>query len=418
MLHRRHNIGPVSIRERLYPAQEDLAVLHMHCAHARYVWNLGLEQRGYWRRGMPSISAHAQQRSLAQARKDTWLGEGSSSVQQQALFDLDRAFKNFWRNPSHFGRPSWRKAGIHEGFAVRDLKTRRINRRWGEVQVPKLGWVRFRITRAWAEIAGGTSARVTLDRAQRWHVSFTTPPKPFERTGTGAVVGLDMGVVSAFTTSDGEHSVMPRLLSPGETQRKRRLERKLARQQKGSKRRERTKHQIARLAAKEADRRKDFIEKSTTALVRDYDVVCVEDLLVKNMLRSARGTVEAPGRRVRQKAGLNRAISSVAFSAFRRRLEDKAACATAPVAVVAVPPAFTSQRCSHCGHTAPQNRKSQAVFVCGACGYEAHADVNAAKNILAAGLAVSGRGGTPHGQPVRAEHSGPVKRQPLGTEAA
>ena len=253
MSHRRHNIGPVSIRERLYPAQEDLAVLHMHCAHARYVWNLGLEQRGYWRRGMPSISAHAQQRSLAQARKDTWLGEGSSSVQQQALFDLDRAFKNFWRNPSHFGRPSWRKAGIHEGFAVRDLKTRRINRRWGEVHVPKLGWVRFRITRAWAEIAGGTSARVTLDRAQRWHVSFTTPPKPFERTGTGAVVGLDMGVVSAFTTSDGEHSVMPQLLSPGETQRKRRLERKLARQQKGSKRRERTKHQIARLAAKEAD---------------------------------------------------------------------------------------------------------------------------------------------------------------------
>ena len=303
-------------------------------------------------------------------------------------------------------------AGVHEGFAIRDLSVRRINRKWGEVLVPKCGWVRFRATRQWADICAATSARVTLDRAGRWSVSFTAPPPAFERTPTGAVVGLDMGVVATVTTSDGNHLKMPELLSPGEAQRKRRLQRRLARQEKGSNRRARTKHQIATLSARETDRRKDWVEKTTTALVRDYDVICIEDLKVQNMVRSAKGTVESPGKNVRQKAGLNRSISSQAWALFRRRLSDKATNATSPVELVVVNPAYTSQRCSECGYTAAENRESQAVFRCRACGYSANADVNAAKNIRAAGLAVTGRGGTPHGQPTSAARSGPMKRQP------
>jgi len=402
----------VSIRERLYPSRESERVLARHCADARYVYNLGLEQRSFWRRGMASISVYDQKRSLTEARQGTWLGQGSSVVQQQALFDLDRAFKNWWRNPSHFGRPTWRKAGVHESFAIRDLSIRRMNRRWGEVLVPKCGWVRFRITRQWADMCAATSARVTLDRAGRWYISFTTPPPAFERKPTGAAVGLDMGVVSTVTTSDGEHLLMPALLSPGEAQRKRRLQRKLSRQTKGSNRRNRTRRQVARLAAKEADRRKDWIEKTTTALVRDYDVICIEDLKVKSMTRSARGTAEQPGKRVRQKAGLNRAISAQAWALFRKRLTDKAIHATPAVELVAINPAYTSQRCSECGYMAPENRESQAVFCCRSCGYSANADVNAAINILAAGLAVSGRGGTPHAKPKTAKRSGPTKRQP------
>ncbi len=388
-----------------------------HCADARYVWNLGLEQRSFWRRGMSSVSVYDQKRSLTDARQHTWLGDGSSVVQQQALFDLDRAFKNWWRNPSHFSRPTWRKAGIHEGFAIRDLSIRRINRKWGEVLVPKCGWVRFRVTRQWADICAGTSARVTLDRAGRWHVSFTAPPPAFKRQPTGAVVGLDMGIAATVTTSDGEYRRMPDHLTPGEVQRKRRLERKLARQKKGSKRREQTKRQIAGLSAREADRRKDWIEKTTTDLVREYDVICIEDLKVKNMVHTARGTVASPGKNVRQKAGLNRSISSQAWALLRKRLCDKAAAATdpdgspSPVAVVAVPPAYTSQRCSACGHTTQENRESQAAFLCRACGHADNADVNAAINIRAAGLAVAGRGGTP-------VVVGPVKRQPPGLAAA
>jgi putative transposase len=387
----------VSIRQRLYPSSEALPRLTRHCADARYVWNLGLEQRGYWKPGMPTLSVYDQKRSLTEARSASpWLAEGSSSVQQQALFDLDRGFKNWWKNPAHFGRPTWRRAGVHEGFYVRDLSVRRLNRRGGEVQIPKAGWVRFRISRSFAEIEKATSARVTLDRAGRWHVSFTTPPRSFERSPTGANVGLDMGIAASVTTSDAEHLHMPSLLSPGEAQHKRRLQRQLSRQCMGSARRNRTKASLARLSAKEADRRKDWIEKTTTELVVNNDLVVLEDLKVKNMTSSAKGSVECPGRRVRQKAGLNRSISSQAWTLFRQRLTDKAAHATSPVELILVNPAFTSQRCAGCGHTAATNRKSQAVFVCGACGYTANADVNAATNILAAGLAVTGRGGTPY----------------------
>lgn len=360
---------------------------------------------------MPSLSVYDQKRSLTEARQHTWLGEGSSVVQQQALFDLDRAFKNWWKNPGHFSRPTWRKAGVHEGFAIRDLSVHRINRRWGEVLVPKCGWVRFRISHQWVDICSGTSARVTLDRAGRWHVSFTAPQPAFKRLPTGAAVGLDLGITATVTTSDGEHLRMPDLLGPGESQRKRRLQRRLARQQKGSARRARTRAQIARLSAREADRRKDWIEKATTTLVREHDVLSIEDLAVKNMVRSARGSVERPGTNVRQKAGLNRSISSQAWALFRKRLTDKATAATdpdgspRPVVVVAIPPAYTSQRCSECGHTAKENRENQAVFLCRSCGYSANADVNAAINIRAAGLAVAGRGGTPG-------VAGPVKRQP------
>lgn len=205
--------------------------------------------------------------------------------------------------------------------------------------------------------------------------------------------------------------VWVKLLGPGETQRKRRLQRKFARQQKGSNRRARTKLRIAKLSARETDRRRDWIDKTTASLVRDYDLIAVEDLKVKNMVRSAGGTIENPGKRVAQKRGLNRAISSQSWSIFRKRLEDKASSATSPVEIIPINPRYTSQTCSQCGNTQANNRKSQAVFSCITCGHEANADINAAHNILAAGLAVTGRGGTSHAKPIRAEHSDPAKRQ-------
>jgi IS605 OrfB family transposase len=234
-------------------------------------------------------------------------------------------------------------------------------------------------------------ARVTLDRAGRWHVSFAAPQPTVVREPTGQALGIDAGVVATLTDSDGRHLHAPRPPAT-EARRRRRLERKLARQQKGSKRRRRTKAAIARLRAREADRRRDWVEQTTTALVRGFDLVALEDLAVKNMLRSARGTLVRPGTNVAAKRGLNRAISAQAWAMFRRRLTDKAA--TCGVQVVTVDPAHTSQRCAACGHTSAENRESQAVFRCRACGHQANADVNAAKNILAAGLAVTARGGT------------------------
>ncbi|MHB1903771.1 MAG: RNA-guided endonuclease InsQ/TnpB family protein [Ferrimicrobium sp.] len=403
----------MSIRERLYPREQELAVLVRHCGDARYVWNLALEQRNLWVRGRSQkITCNNQMNELSEARKATWLKEGSAAIQQQALRDLDRAFQNWWKRPDHFGRPTWRKKDMNEGFAVRDLSVRRVNRKWGQVFIPKCGWVKFRVTREWSDIETASSARVTLDRSGRWFVSFTRPGPQIERELTGAVVGIDMGVAHTAATSTGQFLDIPKLLSKGEAQRKRRLQRKLARQVKGSKRRSRTKLAIAKLSAKESDRRKDWIEKTTTELVRNYDLIMLEDLKIKNMTRSAKGTVENPGTNVAQKAGLDRAILEQGWGMFRQRLTDKAINAITPVEIIFVNPAYTSMRCSECGHMEPRNRKSQADFCCLACGHTDNADVNAARNVIAAGLAVTERGGTTHAEPTKARHSDPVKRQP------
>jgi transposase len=236
-------------------------------------------------------------------------------------------------------------------------------------------------------------ARVTRDRAGRWHVSFSAPQPPVARTNSGRAVGIDVGVAHAVTTSTGDHHDVPGI-RPGEQARLLRLERKKARQCKGSNRRARTKHAIAVLHARAADRRRDWAEKTSTRLVVDHDLIVFEDLRVTDMLRSARGTLASPGRNVRAKAGLNRRIAASAWSLLVQRTTEKA-LASEHCAVVRVDPRHTSQRCSACGHVDPGNRPSQAIFSCLDCRHADNADVNAAKNILAAGLAATARGGRP-----------------------
>ena len=383
-------------RLALSPAQE--AVLREHCAHARYVWNLCIEQEAEWRPGRGAMPRFAERcRQLSEARAGSpWLAAGSVIVRQQAVRDHDQAMRNFFAGTHR--RPAWRKAGRDEGFrivAVKPGEVRRLNRKMAEVRIPKAGWVRFRLSRP---VPGDVkSFRVTMDRAGRWHVAFAAIPDPVPAPGNGEVAGVDRGVTVSAALSTGELLNVPRL-SPGHQQRLARLQRKLARARKGSKRRGKVKLAIARLKAREADARKDWCEKVSTDLARRFDVIRVEDLRIANMTRSARGTVEQPGRNVRQKAGLNREIAASGWGLLVKRLEDKA-----PGRVEKVNPAYTSQRCSACGHVDGKSRESQADFRCTACGFAANADVNAAINI-AAGHAVTARGGS--GLP------GPVNREP------
>ncbi len=337
----------MAFRYRLYHSPDQVPGCERHCTDARFVWNLALEQLNCWRPGRrPSPGSAERFRQLADARQDSWLGDGSSSVQQQALRDFDRALAN-WRAGTH-GRPRWRRKGIHEGFCLRDVRVRRYSRRWAAVHVPKVGWVRFRLTRPLGEHG---MARVTRDRAGRWHVSFFAPQPAVVRRRTGKAVGVDLGVVHAVTTSDGMHFDIPRL-RPDEQARLLRLQRKKARQQKGSNRRARTKHAIAVLHASAVDRRRDWVEKTSTSLVGDHDVIVFEQLRVKDMLHSARGTRERPGHNVRAKARLNRRIAESAWSALVRRTTQKAGlppiasrCGSMPVIRrSAAPLAVTSRR--------------------------------------------------------------------------
>ena len=237
---------------------------------------------------------------------------------------------------------------------------------------------------------------MTRDRAGRWHVAFAAIPEPVPAPGTGEVVGIDRGVAVSAALSTGKMLHVPGLTARERT-RLRRLERKLARAKRGSGRRKQVRRAMARLRARETDRRKDWAEKASTDIARRFDVIRVEDLKIQHMTRSAKGSRENPGRNVRAKAGLNRGILRSGWGLLVRRLQDKA-----PGRVEKIKPAFTSQRCSACGHVDADSRESQARFVCTACGYACHADVNAARNI-AAGHAVTARGGDGAARPVNRE---------------
>ncbi|MGO9746681.1 MAG: RNA-guided endonuclease InsQ/TnpB family protein [Mycobacterium sp.] len=373
-------------RFRLLPSPEQAAALAKHCRHGRFVWNLAVEQQRHWQRGRhaPGYNDQCAQLTAARAEND-WLAAGSQTVQQQALRDFAQAMRNFF-NGTH-RRPTWRKAGKHEGFRQVGLKLRhikRLSRRYGQVWIPKVGRVRFRWTRNVASTV--KSYRVTLDRAGRWHIAFAAIPEPIPGPGDGSVVGIDRGVAVSVALSSGELLRVPGL-SAGEATRVRRLRRRLARARRGSNRRARTKLAIARLCARETDRRRDWVEKTTTDLARRFDTLRIENLNVRAMTRSAHGTRECPGTNVAQKQGPNREIKRQGWGLLVARLEHKA-----QGRLELVTAAYTSQRCFHCGHVAPENRKSQAVFECVACGAEpCNADVNAARNI-AAGRAVTARG--------------------------
>lgn len=392
-------------RYRTYPNEHQAQTLASHCSQARFIWNLALEQLNHYDRRIPlrkSPGATERGRQLTELRQATWLGEGSSSIQQQVLRDFDRALKNWWGG-SH-RRPTWRKVGRNESFCVRDVTIRKINRRWAQVLVPKCGYVRFRLSRPLPAEFG--MARVTLDAAGRWHVSFSAAQPVIERQATAAAIGIDLGISSSVTTDAGEQFCAP-ALKANERKRKLRLERKLARQTKGSNRRNLTKHRIAKLQVRQSDRLKDWREKLTTDLVRKYDMIVIEDLKVRNMMRSASGTLANPGKNVAAKCGLNREIARQGWSALALRLEQKAAASG--VQVVKISPKNTSRKCHACDHTAAENRESQAEFCCTKCGHTENADVNAAKNILAAGLAVIGRGGIVRPIAASAASGGPVE---------
>src|SRR5713101_6945744 len=387
-------------RYRLLPTPAQQAVLRDHCGHARYVWNLAVEQHAHWHPGRASAPGYLEQcRQLTQARAEhPWLAAGSQTVQQQALRDFAQAMAAFFDPQNPAGRPSWRKAGRHEGFRIvgrgRQWDVRCVSRHVGQVWVPKAGWVRFRWSRAVPP--GAKSYRVTMDRAGRWHIAFAVIPEPVPAPGNGQAVGIDRGVAVSAALSTGELLHAPGL-TVRERRRMRRLERKLARGKRGSNRRARVRLAIARLRARETDRRKDWAEKTSTDIARRFDLIRAEDLQITNMTRSAKGTRGDPGRNVRQKAGLNRGILRSGWGLLVRRLEDKA-----PGRVEKINPELTRQRCSACGQVDGKSRESQACFVCTACGFAGHADVNAARNI-AAGHAVTARGGDGVARPVNRE---------------
>lgn len=344
----------------------------------RLVWNLCLEQRQtvYSSRRM-SLNSYNQLPDVTLLRKDyDWISSVPSQVLQQKVRDLDVAYKNFFAHRADF--PERKKKGksadsfrFPQGFKI-------DNRR---VFLPKIGWVGFFKSR---DIVG-TPRNVTVSRkGKHWFVSICCEVEQEIPTPKSKAVGIDMGIAKLCALSDG--AVIQNPVVFGRNRLKlAKLQRQLAKKKKFSANFRKIKAKINALHTKIANTRRDFTHKTTTEIAKNHGLVVIEDLRVKAMSKSAKGSKEKPGNYVRQKSGLNRSILDAGWGEFRRQLAYKLDWTSG--ILIAVDPKNTSRRCSVCGHTAKDNRLTQADFICVKCGHADDADVNAAVNILRAGHA-------------------------------
>jgi putative transposase len=327
-----------------------------------------------------------QKRLPALKEEHGWLTQPPSHALQQAVVDLCAALLAV-KDGAGFPKLK-RKGRCADSFRENDPTLFGVDQQNSRIRIPKLGWVRYHNSRTFQ----GTPKTLTIVRkGGRWVASLqaelpppaTAPVHPHK----DQAVGIDRGVAVFAALSDGTHiaPLSPLKAAAGEL---RVAQRALARKQRGSKNRRKAVQQVQRIHRKVADIRKDFLHKASTAIVKNHGVVVLETLEVQNMTGSAQGTKEQPGKNVKAKAGLNRAILDQGWSAFEQMLAYK--LGKRGGLLLRVPAAYTSQRCSACGHTAAQNRRIQAAFVCVSCGHAENADSNAARNILRAGQALLG----------------------------
>jgi putative transposase len=310
-----------------------------------------------------------------------WLKDGPVHTQQHALKDLERAYKNFFEGRASFPRFK-RKSDQRDSFRYPDPKQIKLDRETGCISLPKIGWLRYRNSRL---VLGDVRSATVSIRAGKWYVSILTAREVEQPVPSGPAVGIDVGVARFATLSNGTF-VAPLASFKKHEQRLAKYQRRMARKVKGSANWKKAKARIQRIHARIANTRSDFLHKASNTISKNHAMIAVEDLQVRNMVKSASGTVEAPGRNVRAKSGLNKSILDQGWGEFRRQLEYKTAWRGGYF--VAVPPQNTSRTCPCCGHISADSRKTQALFACVKCGHEANADHVGAINVLAAGHAV------------------------------
>ncbi len=307
-----------------------------------------------------------------------WLKDSPCHPLQQALKNLDKAYKNFFENRADF--PSFKRKGAGESFHYPDPKQIKLDQANDRISLPKLGWLRYRKSR---EVLGEVRNVTVSKSGGKWFASIQTQREVEQPLPTATTaIGIDVGIGRFVTMSDGEF-IVPLNCFKKHLPRLARCQRSMSRKVKFSNNWKKAKARVQKIHTGIANARKDFLHKTTTAISKNHALVCIEDLQVRNMSRSSKGTIEQPGKKVSQKSGLNRAILDQGWGEFRRQLNYKMAWCGG--VLLCVPPQHTSQTCPWCGHVSRENRQTQASFLCVDCGYKNHADVVAAINVLARG---------------------------------
>jgi putative transposase len=397
----------------LLPRGRQQRDMHRFAGACRYVFNKALAlQKTNYEGGGKFIGYVAMATRLTEwrnASETPWLKAAPMHPLQHALRDLERAYQNFFAKRAAF--PRFKRKGQRESFRYPDaqqFKLDEVNRR---IFLPKLGWMRLRLSRP---VLGALKNATVSCSAGRWFVSVQTEREvePSVPTATTAI-GIDVGIDRFATLSDGTFYAPLHSFRKHEA-RLRRYQRAMSRKQKFSNNWLKAKRRVQATHARIGNARRDYLHKATTAISQEHALVCVEDLQVRNLSKSAAGTIEKPGRNVRAKSGLNKSVLDQGWFEFRRQLDYKVGWQGG--ILVAVPPQYTSQTCPRCAHVSAANRATRAQFRCQACAYENHADVVGAMNILARGhrVAVCGEDGSGLELKLRAKPAS-VKQEP--TEA-
>jgi len=361
--------------------------LWSYAGHSRFIWNYfwSLNARRLQKR--QSIMRYAEMdywsKILKRSEQYSFLSEAPAHIIQQKLKDLDKAYQDgFDRTQSTKRLPKKRKKHLHSSFRFPDPKQFKIENR--RISLPKIGWVSF----FKSQNILGTLRNITISyHSGNWYISIQVESQLIlPNSANKSDVGIDLGVAKLATLSNGKAYEAKNIYRSLETKLSK-LQRRLSRKSKFSKNWFKQKRKIQCLHSHIANARKDHTHKITTEICKNHAKIFVEDLKVLNMSKSAKGTIENPGKNVRTKSGLNKSILDQGWSEFRRQLEYKSSWYGAEV--VPINPQYTSQLCSECGHTSKENRQTQAQFVCVSCNFSSNADINAARNILAAGYAVS-----------------------------
>ena len=394
-----------SVRYRIKATPAKYRKLADHGHACRFVWNhfVAKTRKDYeaWKAAgeapdaRPSVSFFSLGKEFTQLRRqDPWLQRLSATNVKSALDDLAKAYRQFFRNPGPDGPPGFKSVKTTPlSFPLAD--NRRFSLQGDRLRIEKIGSVRINGSNPYR--AEAVSGRVKEENG-KWYavIAYKVNEDDIKQAGPiEKAVGIDRNVGQA-ALSDGRIIRMPR--SKRLEARRRRHQRAMARKVKGSNRYKKAKASAAKAALKIRNARTNWQHQTTRLIANEYGGVILEDLNTKGMTKSARGTVEEPGKNVAQKRGLNRSIQDSAWHRFERMLDYKAR------EVVKINPAYTSQTCNECGAADKASRKSQAEFRCSACGHEDNADINAAKNILAAGMAATARGGGGDARPEKREY--------------
>ena len=372
-----------AFKYELMPTGEQQRDMRCFAGSCRFVFNKALAlQKERYQRGEKKLGYAGLCKLLTAWRNGTetpWLADAPTHPLQQTLKDLERAYANFFAKRADF--PRFKKKGQSDSFRYPDPKQIKLDQANSRIFLPKLGWLRYRNSRD----VLGTAKNVTVSQScGKWYVSIQTEREVAQPIPQGGAVGIDMGIARFATLSDGTYYAPLNCFKRHEVA-LRKAQQAMSHKTKFSNNWKKAKARVQRIHARIGNARRDYLHKATTTISQNHAMVCIEDLQVRNMSRSAAGTTEQPGKNVRAKSGLNKAILDQGWFEFRRQLDYKLAWSGGYL--IAVPPHNTSRSCPCCGHVSAANRQTQARFECVACGFKENADVVGAINILRAGHA-------------------------------